>query len=69
MVHIHRPVSTAGEKHAGPASREADSVHGAFMALIGVEVLLVVGDTAAVQGAVLCAGDVRTWIRGVEIQR
>lgn len=39
------------------------------MALVRVEVLLVVGDGAAVQGAVLGAGDVRAGVGRVEVQR
>jgi hypothetical protein len=67
MVQIERPVRTAGEEHAGPPLGEANAVHGALVALVGLQVLLAVGDGAAVHRAVFRARNVCSRIVGVKI--
>lgn len=68
MVQVEGPVRTAGEEHAGPALGKPDPVDRSLVALVGIQVLLVVGHGAAVQGAVLRAGYVRTGVGGMEVQ-
>ncbi len=68
MIQIERPVRAAGEKHARPALTELDPIDGTFVTLVGLQVLLVVRDRAAVQGAVLSAGDICGGVSGVEVQ-
>lgn len=68
VIQIERPVCTAGQKHTWPALAEFNPVHWPLVALVGLQVLFVVGNRAPVQGAVLGAGDIRRGVGRVEVQ-
>jgi hypothetical protein len=59
VVQRHRPISGAREEDFAPPGAELESIHGAGMGFVGLQILLAVRDRAFVNAAFFGPGDIR----------